>query len=346
MATEAMMKEKFYITTPIYYPSNKLTLGNAYTNVICDAIARFNRKQGKDVFYLTGTDEHGQKISQSAEAAGKEEKEYLDEIVEDTKELWKTLNISYDKFIRTTDSYHEKAVQKIFTDLYNKGYIYKGSYKGLYCTPCESFWTESQLVDGKCPDCGREVKFQEEEAYFFKLSSFGDKILKLYEENPDFLLPKSRVNEMVNNLQEHVTRDVYDAYEPYVYERRIGRTGPYAPIESQEYIDYNLSDNTLIFSYEPQGAHWVERWSNKHNGDNLIVSIQTGDLAGNPPPRPYWNRFVSEMENGGILSAFASGMKPYTLQTEGKDVVFAGNESMLEAQGSFTSESEEDDHQF
>ena len=200
MATEAMMKEKFYITTPIYYPSNKLTLGNAYTNVICDAIARFNRKQGKDVFYLTGTDEHGQKISQSAEAAGKEEKEYLDEIVEDTKELWKTLNISYDKFIRTTDSYHEKAVQKIFTDLYNKGYIYKGSYKGLYCTPCESFWTESQLVDGKCPDCGREVKFQEEEAYFFKLSSFGDKILKLYEENPDFLLPKSRVNEMVNNF--------------------------------------------------------------------------------------------------------------------------------------------------
>lgn len=194
------MKEKFYITTPIYYPSNKMTLGNAYTTIVCDAIARFNRKQGKDVMYLTGTDEHGQKISMSAEKAGKSEKEYLDEMVEDTKSLWKLLDISYDKFIRTTDDYHEKAVQKIFTQLYQKGYIYKGGYKGWYCTPCESFWTESQLVDGKCPDCGREVKFQEEEAYFFKLSEFADKILKLYEEHPEFLQPKSRVNEMVNNF--------------------------------------------------------------------------------------------------------------------------------------------------
>ena len=194
------MKEKFYITTPIYYPSNKMTLGNAYTTICCDALARFNRKLGKDVFYLTGTDEHGQKITQSAQKVGKSEKEYLDEIVADTKQLWKLLDISYDKFIRTTDDYHEKTVQKIFTELYNKGYIYKGSYNGWYCTPCESFWTESQLVDGKCPDCGREVKFQEEEAYFFKLSEFGDKLLKLYEENPEFLLPKNRVNEMVNNF--------------------------------------------------------------------------------------------------------------------------------------------------
>ncbi len=194
------MKEKFYITTPIYYPSNKFTLGNAYTNFICDAIARFNRKMGKDVFYLTGTDEHGQKISQAAAAAGKSEKEYLDGMIADAKELWSLLNISYDKFIRTTDDYHEKAVQKIFTQLYEKGYIYKGSYKGWYCTPCESFWTESQLVNGKCPDCGRDVKFQEEEAYFFKLSAFADRLIKLYEDQPDFLQPKSRVNEMVNNF--------------------------------------------------------------------------------------------------------------------------------------------------
>lgn len=194
------MKETFYITTPIYYPSNKLHLGNSYTTIVCDALARFNRKLGKVVLYLTGTDEHGQKISLAAEKAGKTEKEYLDEMVADTKSLWQLLNISYDKFIRTTDPYHEKAVQKIFTELYNKGYIYKGSYKGWYCTPCESFWTESQLVDGKCPDCGREVKFQEEEAYFFKLSEFSDKLLKLYEEHPEFLLPKSRVNEMVNNF--------------------------------------------------------------------------------------------------------------------------------------------------
>ena len=194
------MKDKFYITTPIYYPSNKLTLGNSYTTIVCDALARFNRKLGKDVLYLTGTDEHGQKISQSAQKAGKSEKEYLDEMVEDTKALWKLLDISYDIFIRTTDDYHEKAVQKIFSELYKKGYIYKGSYKGWYCTPCESFWTDSQLVDGKCPDCGREVKFQEEEAYFFKLSEFGDKLLELYKTQPEFLQPKSRVNEMVNNF--------------------------------------------------------------------------------------------------------------------------------------------------
>lgn len=195
-----MEKEKFYITTPIYYPSRKLTIGNAYTTIICDAIARFNRFQGKDVFYLTGTDEHGQKIAQASLNAGKTEMEYLNEIIADTKELWKTLNISYDKFIRTTDDYHEKTAQKIFTELYNRGYIYKGSYKGWYCTPCEAFWTESQLVNGKCPDCGREVKFQEEEAYFFKLSQFADKLLKLYEDKPNFLLPKNRVNEMVNNF--------------------------------------------------------------------------------------------------------------------------------------------------
>lgn len=192
--------EKFYITTPIYYPSNKLHLGNCYTNVICDAIARFARKQGKDVFYLTGTDEHGQKVSQAVANAGKTEMEYLDEIIEGYKKLWELLNISYDKFIRTTDDYHVVAVQKIFRELYDKGYIYKGEYKGLYCTPCESFWTESQLVDGKCPDCGRPVSVQSEEAYFFKLSAFTDKILKLYKDNPKFLQPEARVNEMVNNF--------------------------------------------------------------------------------------------------------------------------------------------------
>ncbi len=192
--------EKFYITTPIYYPSNKLHLGNCYTTVICDAVARFNRNQGKDVFFLTGTDEHGQKVSEAAAKLGKTEMSYLNEIVEDTKTLWQLLNISYDKFIRTTDDYHVFGVQNIFKTLYQKGFIYKGEYKGLYCTPCESFWTESQLVDGKCPDCGREVKVQTEEAYFFKLSAFTDKLLQLYKTNPQFLQPESRVNEMVNNF--------------------------------------------------------------------------------------------------------------------------------------------------
>lgn len=194
------MKDTFYITTPIYYPSRKFTLGNCYTTVICDAIARYNKCLGKDVFFLTGTDEHGQKISTSAKNAGKTEKEYLDEIIADAKNLWEMLNIEYDKFIRTTDDYHEKAIQKIFRELYDKGYIYKGSYKGLYCVPCESFWTESQLVNGKCPDCGRDVIEQEEEAYFFKLSAFTDKLLKLYKDHPEFLEPQTRVNEMVNNF--------------------------------------------------------------------------------------------------------------------------------------------------
>lgn len=194
------MAEKFYITTPIYYPSNKLTLGNCYTTVVCDAIARYNKLLGKDVFYLTGTDEHGQKIAGKAKDAGKSEMQYLDEIVADAKELWKMLGIEYDRFIRTTDADHIKVAQHVFCELYKRGYIYKGSYKGKYCVPCEAFWTESQLVNGKCPDCGRDVIDQEEEAYFFKLSEFGDKLLKLYQDNPEFLQPQSRVNEMVNNF--------------------------------------------------------------------------------------------------------------------------------------------------
>lgn len=201
-------KETFYITTPIYYPSRKFTLGNCYTTVVCDAIARFNRMMGKDVFYMTGTDEHGQKVQTYALEAGKTEMEYLTEIVNDAKDLWSVLDISYDHFIRTTDDYHVKSVQKIVNKLYENGSIYKSKYKGLYCTPCESFWLENQLVDGKCPDCGREVHEEEEEAYFFKLSDYTDKILKLYKDNPDFLQPKSRVNEMINNFLKEGLKDL------------------------------------------------------------------------------------------------------------------------------------------
>ncbi len=193
------MKNTFYITTPIYYPSNKLTLGNCYTTVVCDGLARFNRMLGKEVFYLTGTDEHGQKIQKKAAAENKSEMAYLNEIVADTKELWKMLDITYDKFIRTTDEYHVAAVQRIFKTLYEKGQIYKSAYKGLYCTPCESFWTEEQLVDGKCPDCGRAVEPMEEEAYFFRLSEYEERIKNLLT-NTDFLRPKTRVNEMINNF--------------------------------------------------------------------------------------------------------------------------------------------------
>lgn len=195
-----MEKNTFYITTPIYYPSNRFTLGNAYTTVVADALARFNKQLGKDVFFMTGTDEHGQKIQQAAFKAGKTEIEYLDEIIADSKALWEMFDVKYDRFIRTTEKNHELAVQKTFKKLYDKGYIYKSIYKGLYCTPCESFWTEAQLVDGKCPDCGREVHPQEEETYFFKLSEFSDKIIEYYQKHTEFLRPNSRVNEMINNF--------------------------------------------------------------------------------------------------------------------------------------------------
>ncbi len=194
------MKDKFYITTPIYYPSGNWHLGTCYTTVICDALARFKRMQGKDVFYLTGTDEHGQKIEKVAESAGITPKEYVDKQVDILKNVWKTLNISYDKFIRTTDKEHEEAVSKIFKKLYDKGDIYKSEYEGWYCVPCESFWTKTQLKDGKCPDCGRDVELTKETSYFFRLSKYRDKLIDLLENNPEFLQPKSRQNEMLNNF--------------------------------------------------------------------------------------------------------------------------------------------------
>lgn len=192
-------KEKFYITTPIYYPSGNPHIGHCYTTVACDSIARYRRLQGKEVMFLTGTDEHGLKIEQKAAEEGVTPKQYVDKVVEKFKSLWKYMNIDYDRYIRTTDDYHVEAVQKIFKELYDKGYIYKGEYKGKYCTPCESFWTESQLIDGKCPECGREVTEAAEEAYFFKMSPFAERIEKLLTET-DYLQPKTRANELVNNF--------------------------------------------------------------------------------------------------------------------------------------------------
>ena len=197
-----MKKETFYITTPIYYPSDKLHIGHTYCTVATDAIARYKRMRGYDVMFLTGTDEHGQKIEEKAKAAGVTPQQFVDKIVTGEGgilDLWKLMNISNDRFIRTTDDYHVKAVQRIFKKMYDKGDIYKGSYKGKYCTPCESFWTESQLVDGKCPDCGREVHDAEEEAYFFRLSKYAKPVQELLESGT-FLEPASRVNEMINNF--------------------------------------------------------------------------------------------------------------------------------------------------
>jgi methionyl-tRNA synthetase len=193
-------KPTYYITTPIYYPSDKLHIGHSYTTVAADAMARFKRMTGYDVMFLTGTDEHGQKIEQIAKEHQVSPKQYVDKIVAGIKELWKLMDISYDDFIRTTDKRHEKVVQKIFKKLYDQGDIYKSEYEGWYCTPCESFWTEHQLQEGNCPDCGRSVELLKEESYFFRLSKYQDRLIKHIEENPDFIQPQSRQNEMLNNF--------------------------------------------------------------------------------------------------------------------------------------------------
>ena len=196
-----MENKKYYITTPIYYPSAEFHIGHCYTTIIADALARYKRLCGYDVFFQTGTDEHGQKIEKIAEGKGLTPKEYIDPIIDNAKDLWSKLGISYDYFIRTTDEDHVKRVQEIFKKMYDNGDIYKGEYKGLYCTPCESFWTESQLDEnGNCPDCHREVHEVSEEAYFFKLSKYQDKLIEYYEKHPDFIQPESRKNEMLNNF--------------------------------------------------------------------------------------------------------------------------------------------------
>ena len=200
MCDHCKEKTPFYITTPIYYPSDKLHIGHAYSTVATDAIARYKRQHGYDVFFLTGSDEHGQKIERKAKAAGVTPQQYVDKIVAGFKDLWKLLDISYDKFIRTTDDYHVKAVQKIFKQLYDQGDIYKSGYTGHYCTPCESFWLERQLVDGKCPDCGGPVELVEEESYFFRVSKYADRLIEHIKTHPDFIQPASRANEMLQNF--------------------------------------------------------------------------------------------------------------------------------------------------
>lgn len=202
------MAKKFYITTPIYYPSGKWHIGHCYTTVICDALARFHRMKGEDVFFTTGTDEHGQKVEKEAAKRGVKPLEFITPLVDEMKEMWSLLDITYDRFIRTSDPSHEACVKKIYEKLYKSGDIYKAEYEGCYCVPCESMWTEAQLKEGKCPDCGRPVERRKEESYFFRLSKYAPAIMKHYEENPEFLQPKSRVNEMVNNFLKEGLQDL------------------------------------------------------------------------------------------------------------------------------------------
>ena len=208
--------EKFYVTTPIYYPSGRFHIGTAYTTVLADSMKRYQKLKGKDVYMLTGTDEHGQKIEEKAKEQGKTPQEYVDKMASDAKKLWKIMKIDYDDFIRTTEKRHVDIVQKIFDRFMEQGDIYKGQYEGWYCVPCESYFTETQLVDGKCPDCGREVKLMKEEAYFFNMKKYADRLLKYYEEHPDFIKPEFRKNEMINNFLKPgledlcVTRTTFD----------------------------------------------------------------------------------------------------------------------------------------
>lgn len=258
-----MEKETFYITTPIYYPSGNPHVGHSYCSVAADAMARYKRLQGFDVMFLTGTDEHGQKIENKAKKENITPKEYVDKMVAEFRKLWDIMNISNDKFIRTTDGYHEEAVKKIFNTLYEKGEIYKGAYKGLYCEPCEAFWTETQLVDGKCPDCGREVHYTEEEAYFFKLSKYADKLLKLYEDYPDFIQPESRKNEMISFIKSGlndlcVTRTSFSWGVPVTFDpKHVVYVWLDALTNYITALGYASDDDSLYKKYWPADVHFV-----------------------------------------------------------------------------------------
>ena len=258
------MKQKYYITTPIYYPSGNWHLGHCYTTVICDAIARFKRMDGFDVFFLTGTDEHGVKIEKRAAENNTTPKAFVDNLVDSIKDLWNVLGISFDKFIRTTDDYHVAAVQKIFKQLYDQGDIYKAEYEGMYCTPCESFWTESQLVDGKCPDCGRPVEKAKEESYFFRLSKYQDKLIELYKNNPEFISPKSRMNEMINNFIKPGVQDLCVSRTSFKWGIPVtfdDKHVIYVWIDAlTNYITalgYGSNDDSLFKKYWPADIHMV-----------------------------------------------------------------------------------------
>ena len=258
-----MEKKTFYITTPIYYPSGKPHIGHCYCTLACDAIARYKRMQGYDVMFLTGTDEHGLKIEQKAEKEGITPKQYVDRTAQVFQDLWKLLNISNDKFIRTTDDYHVAAVQKIFKELYDRGEIYKGEYKGWYCTDCESFWTETQLKNGRCPDCGREVKIVSEEAYFFRLSNYADRLLKLYEDQPNFIQPESRKNEMISFIRQGledlcVSRTSFTWGIPVTFDpKHVVYVWVDALTNYITALGYGSDDDSLYRRFWPADVHFV-----------------------------------------------------------------------------------------
>ena len=339
------MNKKFYITTPIYYPSANFHIGHCYTTIIADAIARYKRLCGYDVFYLTGTDEHGQKIQKKAIEVGVKPQEYVDKIVDNAKDLWKSLNISYDKFIRTTDQEHIECVQKIFEKLYKQGDIYKGEYKGLYCTPCESFWTETQLVDGKCPDCGREVVEVSEEAYFFKLSKYQDRLIKYYEENPEFIEPESRKNEMINNFIKPglddlcVSRTSFDWGIPVTFDdKHVVYVWLDALTNYISALGYLSEDDTLFKKYWPCDLHIVGKEIVRFHTIIWPIMLMALDL---PLPKKVFGHGWLVINGGKISKSLGNYKDPREyIDTYGVDAIryFALREVPFGSDGNFSEE--------
>lgn len=337
--------KKFYITTPIYYPSANFHIGHCYTTIVADAIARYKRLTGYDVFYLTGTDEHGEKIQKKANEAGVTPKEYVDKIVANAKVLWKSLDISYDKFIRTTDEEHVKCVQKIFERLYKQGDIYKGEYKGLYCTPCESFWTETQLINGKCPDCGREVHEVSEEAYFFKLSKYQDRLVKYYEENPDFIEPESRKNEMINNFIKPgladlcVSRTSFDWGIPVTFDdKHVVYVWLDALTNYISALGYLSDDDSLFKKYWPCDLHIVGKEIIRFHTIVWPIMLMALDL---PLPKKVFGHGWLVIDGGKISKSLGNYKDPREyIDTYSVDAVryFALREVPFGSDGSFSEE--------
>ena len=339
------MAETFYITTPIYYPSGKLHIGNSYCTVAVDTMARYKRMRGYDVFFLTGTDEHGQKIERKAKEAGKTPIQYVDEIVAGILELWKLMDIGYSDFIRTTEPRHERVVQQIFTQLYEQGDIYKGAYEGWYCTPCESFWTETQAVDGNCPDCGRGVEKTKEEAYFFKLSKYADWLLDYIKSHPDFIVPSSRANEMIKNFIEPGLEDLCVSRTSFTWGVPVTFDPDhvvYVWIDAlSNYITalgYGSSDDSLYQKYWPADIHVIGKDILRFH--TIIWPIILKAL-GLPLPKQIYGTGWLVLEGGKMSKSKGNVIDPVVLVNRyGLDAIryYLMREMPLGSDGMFTNE--------
>lgn len=338
-------KNTYYITTPIYYPSGNMHIGHSYTTVAADTEARYRRLKGQDVMFLTGTDEHGQKIQRKAQEKGVTPKAYVDEIVANTKELWKILDISNDKFIRTTDDLHVKAVQKIFKQLYDQGDIYKSEYEGLYCTPCESFWTETQLVDGKCPDCGRPVEKTKEESYFFRLSKYQDRLIEYIESHPDFIQPTSRKNEMLNNFLRPglsdlcVSRTTFDWGIPVTFDdKHVVYVWVDALSNYISALGYGSEDDSYFKKYWPAQVHLVGKEIVRFHTIIWPAILMALDL---PLPEQVYGHGWLLIDGGKMSKSKGNVVDPRVLCAKyGSDAIryFLLREVPFGADGSFTNE--------